>query len=679
MTWQEKVAQLESEGRYAEASRVFAFSEPNASYAQKMQFADRLYKKNAFREALPWYEECIGTPIEEEYYYLTENGNYEQDLPKNVLAKLKKGDTMYETRRYKAAMEYYFPFAEISRYAATKTAECYFLLKDYAKAKEIYRVLAQETDEGYFMFMLGECYTHGLGNEYAFEHAAYWYLYALEHGDTYAYYPLGLAYQFGRGVECDPQKSGYTGHGAQASAVSAREIGGAGQRPRGGVVYFDKKERILRKSRRKNDDFFLFPCYNTFTMKNTFTRTKIACYTVNVSMSVVGNLSPLLFITFHDLYGISYSLLGLLVLVNFCTQLCIDLIFSFFSNKFNIPLVLRVMPALTLAGLALYALAPVIFPSAVYLGLVLGTILFSVSGGLAEVLISPVIAAIPADNPEREMSKLHSVYAWGVVAVILFGTLFLLAFGQQNWQWLTVTLMLIPLLAFVAFLRAEIPQMQSGEKSSGSVGQLKNKTLWLCVVGIFLGGASECTMAQWASGYLEQALSIPKVWGDIFGVALFSLTLGLGRSLYAKFGKNAEKILLLGSIGAAVCYLVAALSNVAVLGLSACALTGLCVSMLWPGSLIVSSERIPDGGVFVYALMAAGGDLGGSVGPQLVGLITDGVAASPFASELAASLNLTAEQIGMKCGMLVGAVFPLLAIAVFSVMLKTKKKRSLYE
>ena len=71
MTWLEKVAQLESEGRYAEASRVFAFSEPNASYAQKMQFADRLYKKNAFREALPWYEECIGTPIEEEYYYLT--------------------------------------------------------------------------------------------------------------------------------------------------------------------------------------------------------------------------------------------------------------------------------------------------------------------------------------------------------------------------------------------------------------------------------------------------------------------------------------------------------------------------------------------------------------------------------------------------------------------------------
>ena len=174
-----------------------------------MQFADRLYKKNAFREALPWYEECIGTPIEEEYYYLTENGNYEQDLPKNVLAKLKKGDTMYETRRYKAAMEYYFPFAEISRYAATKTAECYFLLKDYAKAKEIYRVLAQETDEGYFMFMLGECYTHGLGNEYAFEHAAYWYLYALEHGDTYAYYPLGLAYQFGRGMECDPQKGEY--------------------------------------------------------------------------------------------------------------------------------------------------------------------------------------------------------------------------------------------------------------------------------------------------------------------------------------------------------------------------------------------------------------------------------------------------------------------------------------
>ena len=86
-----------------------------------------------------------------------------------------------------------------------------------------------------------------------------------------------------------------------------------------------------------------------------FTRLKWACYTANMTMSVVTNLSPVLFLTFRTLYGISYSLLGLLVLINFCTQLGIDLVFSFFSHKFNIPKTVRLMPILAAVGLLLYA------------------------------------------------------------------------------------------------------------------------------------------------------------------------------------------------------------------------------------------------------------------------------------------------------------------------------------
>lgn len=391
-------------------------------------------------------------------------------------------------------------------------------------------------------------------------------------------------------------------------------------------------------------------------------------------MSIVGNLSPLLFLTFRELYGISYSLLGTLVLINFVTQLTIDLIFSFFSHKFHIPTVLKVMPVLTVVGLLLYALGPVLFPSAVYLGLAIGTVLFSVSSGLAEVLISPVIAALPSDNPERDLSKLHSIYAWGVVGMILFGTLFLLVFQRSSWQWLSVVFAAVPALSAVLFAGAEIPQMATPERTSGAVKLMKSPMLWLCFFAIFLGGASECTMAQWSSGYLEKALGIGKVWGDIFGVAAFSVTLGLGRTLYSKIGKNVEKVLLLGAIGAAACYLAAALSDIPLLGLIACALTGLCVSMMWPGSLIVASEKIPQGGVFVFAMMAAGGDLGASVGPQLVGVVTDVVAESAFGARLSQSLGLAVEQVGMKCGMLVGALFPLVGIAVYGVLLALKKR-----
>ena len=408
-------------------------------------------------------------------------------------------------------------------------------------------------------------------------------------------------------------------------------------------------------------------------MKND-QRVRYGCYAINVSMSVVANLSPLLFLTFRSLYGISYSLLGLLVLVNFCTQLLIDLIFSFFSHKFNIAATVKFTPVLTVAGLLIFALVPYFYPQFAYAGLVVGTIVFSASSGLAEVLISPVIAALPAENPEREMSKLHSVYAWGVVAVILLGTLYLLAFGGENWFWLALAFISVPLIACALFCGAKLPTMQTPEKTSGALAYFKEKQLWLCVAAIFLGGASELIMAQWSSSYLEQALHIPKVWGDVFGVALFALTLALGRTLYAKYGKNIEKILLLSVIGAAVCYLVVAISAVPVIGLLACALTGLFVSMLWPGSLVVASDKFPTGGVFIYAMMASGGDLGASVGPQLVGLVADGVIAAPWSAGVAETLGLGVEQLGMKAGMLTGLIFPLAAILIFSILYKQRKR-----
>lgn len=411
-------------------------------------------------------------------------------------------------------------------------------------------------------------------------------------------------------------------------------------------------------------------------MKKSYTRLKAGCYMTNISMSVVGNLSPLLFLTFHKDYGISYSLLGLLVLLNFFTQLGVDLIFSFFSHKFNIAKTVKYTPVITVIGLLTYAILPWIFPQHAYAGIVIGTLIFSASSGLCEVLISPTIAAIPAENPEHEMSKLHSIYAWGVVGAVIFATLFLLVFGQEHWHYLALVFSLVPLCASLLFCGTEIPKMETPERTSGALHIMKNRGLWLCVLAIFLGGASECIMAQWASGYLERAMEIPKLWGDIFGVALFSATLGLGRSLYAKIGKNVERVLFFGAIGAVACYLTAALSPFPVLGLLACALTGLCVSMLWPGSLLVSTARFPAGGVLVFALMAAGGDLGASVGPQLVGVITDTVAASPEMAELALSLSLAPEQLGMKVGMLIGALFPLFGIFVCGVIRAGKAKHT---
>ena len=390
------------------------------------------------------------------------------------------------------------------------------------------------------------------------------------------------------------------------------------------------------------------------TMDRGLARTKLACYASNITGMAIGNLPPLLFITFRQMYGIPYSLLGTLVLINFSTQLLADLVFSFFSHKFNIKLTLRLMPLITLAGLGLYALAPVLFPAHIYLGLALGTVVFSFAMGLGEVLLSPVIAAIPSENPEREMSRLHSIYAWGVILVVGISTVFLAVAGSENWQWLVILFALIQLLPAFLFLISPIPQLQSEDQKGSAAALLRDRNLWICVLSIFLGGAAECTMAQWSSGYLEMALGIPKAMGDIFGVALFAFMLGLGRTLYAKHGRNITKVLLWGSVGAVICYGTAFASQSPYLGLAACALTGFCVSMLWPGSLVAVAERIPAGGVVMYAMMAAGGDIGASVGPQLVGIIADAA--------------------GIRYGILAGLVFPLGGIAVNYLLYRQSKK-----
>lgn len=403
-----------------------------------------------------------------------------------------------------------------------------------------------------------------------------------------------------------------------------------------------------------------------------FQRTKWACYTGNLGMAIVSNFPPLLFLTFRSVYGISYSLLGFLVLENFCTQLAVDLVFSFFSHKFNIPRVVKLTPVLTLIGFLVYGIWPWLFSDHVYVGLVIGTVLFSASSGLMEVLLSPVIAGIPAEDPDREMSKLHSVYAWGVVGVVIVSTLFLWGVGSENWQFLMLALTVVPITSALLFAGAEIPAMEPPEKTAGVLHLMKDKLLWLCVLGIFLGGASELVMAQWSSGYLERVLGIPKVLGDVFGVALFGLTLGLGRTLYANKGKDIYKALYWGAVGALGCYLMAVISPFAWLGLLSCGFTGFCVSMMWPGSLIVAAERFPAGGVVIYAMMAAGGDLGASVGPQLLGVVTDWVMSNAHFSCLKQILNLPPEQLGMKLGMLVGALFPLAGIFVYRALKKHK-------
>ena len=405
--------------------------------------------------------------------------------------------------------------------------------------------------------------------------------------------------------------------------------------------------------------------------KLKYKKTKLTCYFTYLAMSSVFSLPPLLFATFRELYGISYTLLGTLVLVNFCTQLGIDLIFSFFSKHFNIHKTIRIMPLVTASGLCIYALIPTLFPQYAYAGLIIGTVLFSVAAGLGEVLISPTVAALPSETPDKDMSILHSLYGYGLVGVVLISTLFLKFLGNQYWMYLTFFWAALPVIASILLFTSKLPDMNVDHNEEKAIkSTYRTKGIFLCMACIFLGACAENTMSNWISVYTENVLYIPKMWGDLFGMCLFAVLLALTRSAYAKFGKNISRVLMMSMLGAIACYVIVAFSSNAVLSLVGCVLTGICTSMLWPGTLILMEEKIPAVGVSAYALMAAGGDFGASFAPQTMGIIVDKISATEWAQTFGSSLSLSPEQVGFKVGMLIAAIFPILGVLLLLYMKK---------
>lgn len=391
--------------------------------------------------------------------------------------------------------------------------------------------------------------------------------------------------------------------------------------------------------------------------QHNWKRTRLACYYTNVVMASAFSLPPMLFTAFRSSYGISYTRLGTLVLVNFFTQMLMDLVLTFFSRRFNIKTVVRCMPLLTAAGLLVYAAVPTLFPQYAYAGLVCGTVIFSVAAGCCEVLLSPVVAALPSDDPGRDMSRLHSLYGYGVLLVVAISALFFQQFGTERWAYLTLFFALLPVLGSALLFLSPLPEVELGGEKGEKRSRRHRRELTFCAVLIFFGAIAECTMTNWVCVYLEKGLGLPKGVSDMLGLAAFAALLALTRTVYARYGRNIGKVLGWSMVGAVCCYLAAGLSRNPVAAVLACMLTGVCTGMLWPGTLILMEEKIPHPGVTAYALMATCGDLGGAAGPQLLGAAVDAAAAADWAGKLARRFSLTGEQVALKASMLMAAVF----------------------
>ena len=380
-----------------------------------------------------------------------------------------------------------------------------------------------------------------------------------------------------------------------------------------------------------------------------YQRTLIACYLGFITQAIAANFAPLLFLTFHKVYHVPLGRIALISTVFFFTQLVVDLVCARFVDSLGYRRSAVASEILSGVGLVGLAVVPELFIDP-FVGIMLCVLIYAVGSGLIEVLVSPMVEACPFENKDSVMSLLHSFYCWGSVGVILLSTLFFSVFGIHHWKWLSCLWALVPFVNVYNFATCPIERLTE-EGEGMTIGRLCRVPLfWLALVLMFCAGASELSMAQWASAYTEAALGFPKTVGDLLGPCLFAVTMGISRLLYGKWGEKIplQRFMFGSGLLCLCCYLLASLSFLPLVGLIGCILCGFSVGIMWPGTIRVISPRLPQGGTALFALMAMAGDLGGAFGPSLVGRVAS-----------AAGDNLQA-------GLLLGSVFPLgLIVALF--------------
>ncbi len=406
--------------------------------------------------------------------------------------------------------------------------------------------------------------------------------------------------------------------------------------------------------------------------KNPYSSTLFACYIGYITQAIVVNLAPLFFVIFQNRFAISYMDLANLVLITFVVQIATDAVMIKLTARFGYrrsAVAAHVFAAIGLAGLAVF---PYIMPP--YAGIIVSVVIYSIGGGLTEVVISPIVDALPGEAKASAMSLLHSFYSWGQMLVVILTTVVLAVVGDDNWRFIPLLWALLPAFNLFNFMRVPIIEPSEEMKANGIGKFLRSPIFIVALLMMICGGASEQSISQWASLFAEKALGVPKMVGDLLGPCLFALCMGIGRTAYGIFGDakvNIEKALLGTTLFCILCYGVTVFVPLPFVALLGCAFSGFGVALMWPGILSYTSQKYNyQAGPVLFSLLALGGDTGCSLGPWIAGTVSD----------LYIAANGTAQAVentAIRFGILAAIVFPVLMVVLLMVMkrLRTTEKQ----
>ena len=390
-------------------------------------------------------------------------------------------------------------------------------------------------------------------------------------------------------------------------------------------------------------------------MKTNYKMTKYAAYMGYVTQAIINNLAPLLFVTFQKQYSISLEKIAMLISINFGVQIITDFLAAKYVDRIGYRPAIVAAHILCTIGLLGLGIFPQNFNDP-YIGLLVAIMINAVGGGLIEVLISPIVEALPGDEKESAMSLLHSFYCWGSVGVVVFTTLFFRTLGIENWNFLTALWAIVPFSTAILFLIVPVKTLVEKEDAIPLKQLFQVKVFWLLFIMMVCAGAAEQAMSQWSSYFAESGLHVSKTLGDLLGPCAFAFLMGIARTIYGIKGSkmNLKVTIVLCSLLCIISYLVVVFSPIPILALLACSICGFSVGIMWPGVFSLSAKAYPRGGTAMFAILALAGDLGCSSGPGIVGIIAN----------RSGNLNM---------GFLVAIIFPII-LSLCLVMLRTKKK-----
>lgn len=380
--------------------------------------------------------------------------------------------------------------------------------------------------------------------------------------------------------------------------------------------------------------------------EKSYNKTIIACFIGYIVQAIINNFAPLLFITFNKNYGIPLSKITFLVTLNFGVQLLVDILSAFFVDKIGYRASMVIAHICSAGGLVLLSILPDLMNNA-YLGLLIAIILYAIGGGLLEVLVSPIVEACPTKNKESAMSLLHSFYCWGHVGVVLLSSIYFTIFGISNWKLLAIIWAIVPIANMILFTKVPIASLMDEGERQMTFGELfKKKVFWVLLMLMICAGSCEQAISQWASTFAEEGLGVSKTIGDLAGPMMFAITMGTARAIYGKYAEKLplKKAMYFSSTLCLASYLIISLSPMPLFSLIGCGICGFSVGILWPGTFSISTSTLPHGGTAMFALLALGGDIGCSLGPTYVGMVS-----SAFNSNL-------------HKGILLAIIFPVLLI-----------------